>query len=251
MRSLDVWKRLLTLLRKAVSDPNEDQEEEGQLEAVWHDDDEDELSVNLNRTKAAQKHKQDPKERSLRGSEYENRLRAEFESVNRAPDWARLADLGETEAEEDLLRTTYALTSSRHAKLPQTQLSITLMKDANIQDPHGTRAKQVKFHPSAPLLLTAGSDRMLRLFQIDGKENTKLQSVKFPEMPITSAFFTANGQEIVCTGNRSFFYTFDMVSGEISRCKGIRGEWNRVGVVHPTLSHHNGQGIPVASTLKR
>ena len=84
-------------------------------------------------------------------------------------------------------------------------------------------ARQVKFHPTTPLLLTAGYDKTLRLFQIDGKENTKLQSVKFSDLPIQSAFYTKGGEEIICTGKRRHFYTFDLTTGDYMRSNGIRG----------------------------
>jgi len=193
---------------------------------VWADDDDDEIVVHLNANKSLKKLKQVPTEEMIHGAEYEKRLRLEFENVNQTPEWARVPDQAEENAENDLLRTTHSLVDSRPSHLPSNLLSVSRMNDANIHD-RGARARQIQFHPTAPLLLTAGADRMLRLFQIDGKDNTKLQSIKFPDLPLSSALFTDDGKEVICTGDRNYFYSFDLMSGEVSRCKGIRGHSGR------------------------
>lgn len=73
-------------------------------------------------------------------------------------------------------------------------------------------------------MLTAGLDRTLHLFQIDGKINPKIQSVVFKDMPIYHAEFHPSGDQIVLSGRRQFFYIYDIQSGVIDRCPGIWGK---------------------------
>ena len=81
----------------------------------------------------------------------------------------------------------------------------------------------IAFHPNAQVMLTAGLDRTLRLFQIDGKINPKIQSVVFKDMPIYHAEFHPSGNQIVISGRRKFYYIYDIQSGIIDRCPGIWG----------------------------
>ena len=69
-------------------------------------------------------------------------------------------------------------------------------KDANQHDPSKAVVKSVHFHPSGELLLTAGLDKALRFFQIDGVENPKVHGLHFKDLPIECAAFTANDQVV-------------------------------------------------------
>lgn len=73
-------------------------------------------------------------------------------------------------------------------------------------------------------MLTAGLDKTLRIFQIDGKINPKIQSVVFKDMPIHHAEFHPSGDQIVVSGRRKFFYIYDIQSGVIDKCPGIWGK---------------------------
>ena len=59
--------------------------------------------------------------------------------------------------------------------------------------------------------------------KIDGKENPLLQSIFIPDLPISSAHFTNNGNEIVCSGRRKFFYTYDIEAAKIRKIHEIQG----------------------------
>lgn len=79
--------------------------------------------------------------------------------------------------------------------------------------------QSVRFHPVGQVMLTAGFDKRLRLFQVrslcvcvlsshsdeanlliitqvDGVENKKIQSVFFADMPIRTARFTGDGSQV-------------------------------------------------------
>ncbi|KAJ1567133.1 U3 snoRNP protein, partial [Nowakowskiella sp. JEL0078] len=83
--------------------------------------------------------------------------------------------------------------------------------------------QSAKFHPTAPVLMTAGFDRTLRLFQIDGKINPKIQSVFIKDFPISNASFTADGKEVILTGKRKHMYIYSLEAGRFDRVFGVRG----------------------------
>lgn len=100
------------------------------------------------------------------------------------------------------------------------------------------RLKCVEFHPSARVMLTAGLNQKLTLFQvkfldfhfykcssffktfansfkIDGKKNSKIQSIFIDKFPIMAAHFTKTGDEIILGSRHKNFYYYDMNSGKV------------------------------------
>ncbi|KAI9310594.1 WD40-repeat-containing domain protein [Dichotomocladium elegans] len=76
-------------------------------------------------------------------------------------------------------------------------------------------------------MLAAGEDKTLRLFQIDGRVNPKIQSIFLKDLKITCAKFHPSGNQVVVTGRQSFYYIYDVQSGTFDRCKSIWGRDER------------------------
>ena len=97
------------------------------------------------------------------------------------------------------------------------------MKDAN----HSKRAQAViqavEFHPSASVVLTAGLHKSLGLFQIDGENNSLLQSIFLQRFPIPTAHFTASGEEVIMAAEEHRFYVFDLLAGKVTMINEIKG----------------------------
>ena len=75
----------------------------------------------------------------------------------------------------------------------------------------------MQFHKNAQLLLATGLDRRLRFFQIDGKRNTKIQSIFLDDCPIRKASFLPDGSQVILSGRRKFFYSFDLVKAKVDK----------------------------------
>ena len=109
--------------------------------------------------------------------------------------------------------------STRPSSLRKNIIQIKRVKDLN----HDTRSegpiiKAVQFHPSATVGLVAGLAGVVSLFQVDGKSNTKLQSVQFERYPINCARFTPSGEQfIVGSQHHGIFHTYDMIVGRSTR----------------------------------
>ena len=71
---------------------------------------------------------------------------------------------------EELLRSTSGLLkgSSKHSGLPRDSLDIERLRDANGSAPTEGSISSVRFHPATTVsvMLTSGSDRRLRLFNV-------------------------------------------------------------------------------------
>lgn len=146
------------------------------------------------------------------------------------PTWASpTVDISETDADSPSL-----FSSANSFKLPKTTsktlkalppqlIDISYCKDVNWQDPSHSIVTSVHWHPKESVLLTAGLDKTLRLFFVDGKENPKLQSIHFPNTPISKARFLTNGEEIVVTGKRSSFFVYNVERGVVQKVREIQG----------------------------
>ncbi|KAI0271680.1 WD40 repeat-like protein [Gloeopeniophorella convolvens] len=206
---------------------------------AWTDPDDANLEVSLASSARLRKLRDAPEEDAVSGREYERRLRRQFMKMNPTPEWATAArkkrrrtdsDAGVDAAGPDL----NALVTSSGGILGQKQrtrlepgvLSIERLRDANQAAQAEGEVTTLQFHPSpqVSMLLTAGSDRRIRLFNVDGHTNPHLQTLHIPALPVTNAQFHPSGASILLTGRRPFYYTYDLQSGATTRSP--RGLWS-------------------------
>ncbi|KAI7881234.1 WD40-repeat-containing domain protein [Mucor mucedo] len=237
------------------SDDDDESDSESKLDgkAAWEDEDDKRIQISLSASNITKKLRNDVDEDIVDGVEYSRRLRRQFNKIYPKPEWATLPseikadrkrkamesddeDNKDNDDEEeqldeetrlDLLKSTMGILARRTRKtaLPSNRLDILRIKNANRAAPKNhTQITAIAFHPNAQIMLTAGMDKTLRLFQIDGKINPKIQSVVFKDMPIYHAEFHPSGNQIVVSGRRQFFYIYDIQSGIIDRCPGIWGK---------------------------
>ncbi|KAI0078522.1 WD40 repeat-like protein [Panus rudis PR-1116 ss-1] len=214
--------------------------------SAWSDPDDANVQVSLAENNRLRKLRDAPDDDVVSGRDYERRLRRQYEKINPTPEWAaqarkklhpkekrrRSTASSDTDADEDDVDVSALLTStggilsrSRRKTLPKGTLSIERLRDANISARSEGAVKVVQFHPSPqlPVMLTAGEDRRLRLFNVDGHTNPHLQTVHIPDLPITNALFHPSGTNVLLTGQRPFYYSYDLQSGTVLRSP--RGLW--------------------------
>ncbi|NXC66421.1 UTP18 protein, partial [Anhinga anhinga] len=86
------------------------------------------------------------------------------------------------------------------------------------------RLATVQFHPSAQVVMTAGHDRSVSLFQVDGIRNPRIQSIYLESFPIYKACFSVDGEQVIATGtHHKMFFVYDMMSGSIIPIQRVRG----------------------------
>jgi len=200
---------------------------------AWKDADDDKFTVNIEHESRLRKLRTTQQEKTITGTEYTQRLRTKFEALSQNTEWAKLptakrARVGgdeDSDGEDPLdavLQSTGALLASPTELQPQ-NLSVTRVRDANVRDPCEAVVQSIGWHPNGKLLMTAGQDKTIRLFEIDGEHNPKAQAVFLNDLPILQASFTPDGSQIIASGRRKYFYTFDLNQGAAHKVPGIKG----------------------------
>jgi len=188
---------------------------------AWTDENEHtEGGINLIAHKRLRKLRVSEREQQVSSAEFESRLRKQFVKMYPNQDWALIPESKDDDL--DLLRTTKPLVR-RSPYFPSDVINITRVKDANHKEYSKSGIQAVEFHKSGKILMTAGFDKTIRLFQIDGKINEKIQSVHIEDFPIYSASFTPDGTQIISSSQRKYFYVFDLGSGNIQKIPWVQG----------------------------
>ena len=165
---------------------------------------------------------------------------------------------GEEEGEgvRDLLSSTRGILEvekgrRKNVVLPQGTLAIERVRDANqsVQRSGSTDVRVLAFHPkpAVPVLCVATADRRIRLFnvslpyfiapllflswlksnpQIDGHLSPLLSTLHVPSLPLlssSSVLFHPQGNSMLISGPRPFFYTYDLQQGTSTLHR--RGLW--------------------------
>ncbi|KAJ1824344.1 U3 snoRNP protein [Coemansia sp. RSA 2671] len=206
-------------------------EQEGEStgpKAAWVDDDMQSAQVALKAQSRSRKLRETQSDNLVSGDIYEERLRQQFQKIHAVPQWAADAqashDLGEDDGiGGDLLKTTKSLLSKSSTVLQPTRIDTVRVRNANHVAPSQSAVLSIHFHPTSNVLLTAGLDKTLRLFEVDGKENHKIQSIYFKDLSVTTAQFIRGGQEVVVSGRRGYYYSVDVEQGSVNRINGIPG----------------------------
>lgn len=165
--------------------------------AAWVDPDDATLTVSLATAPRLRKLRDSATEDIVGGTQYEARLRRAFEKINPTPAWAtsarknalaltaneprkrrRSSMASDTEGAEEedaqvdldslLTRTDGILRESRGRLLEKGVLGIERLRDANISAQAEGEIKALAFHPlpRVPVLMTASTDRRVRLFTV-------------------------------------------------------------------------------------
>lgn len=223
---------------KEVCDVSEDKHER---KPVWVDDEEEMVRVDIVKVNRLKKLRREEGEKVISGADYVTRLRAQHVKLNPGTEWAQLdaksagygsddefdgAMLahGYDEMEDgDILRSNEDVVVKSSTKMLPGLLEYSRLTDANAEDPSNGPINSVQFHRNAQLLLAAGLDKRLRLFQIDGKRNPKIQSIFIEDCPIRKAAFLPDGSQVIIGGRRKFFYSLDVVKAKVDKIGPLTG----------------------------
>lgn len=202
-----------------------------QKKPVWVDEeDEDEEMVEMMNNRFRKNLMKNSSESKLSKDKLQKRLKEEFQhAMGGVPAWAennkrKMSSDDESEEDEDdlLQRTGNFITTS--ASLPKGILKMKNCQPANAERPSSARISSVQFHPGAQVVMVAGLDNAVSLFQVDGKTNPKIQSIYLEKFPIFKACFSANGEEVLATSTHSrVIYVYDMLAGKLIPVHQVRG----------------------------
>ncbi|XP_060108979.1 U3 small nucleolar RNA-associated protein 18 homolog [Heteronotia binoei] len=202
---------------------------------AWVDeDDEAEEAIDMTHRYRKNMMKSDA-ERKLTKEKLQRRLQEEFQSAMGAtPSWAQRSmkkknrkteneDDSEEDEDADLLHKTGNFVTTSES-LPRGILQMKKCLHANNDRLSDAKLTTVQFHHSAQVVMTAGVDQSVSLFQVDGKTNPKIQSIYLEGFPVYKARFSADGEQVIATSIREkLFYIYDMMGGKIIPVNHIRG----------------------------
>ncbi|XP_078385220.1 U3 small nucleolar RNA-associated protein 18 homolog isoform X1 [Cetorhinus maximus] len=201
--------------------------------AAWVDE-EDEVEEPVDMTHRFRKNLQkSTTEKTLSVGQLQQRLKQQFQTaMGGVPSWAEnndkkkrkdKKDSDDESDDEDLLRKTGNFVSCSDA-LPKGLLQIKSCKNANHSRPSDAKLTTTQFHPAAQVIMTAGIDQSISLFQVDGKTNPKIQSIHLERFPVYKARFSADGEQVIATGiHNKMFYMYDMMAGKIIPVHNVLG----------------------------
>jgi len=185
--------------------------------AAWVDKEDNEVLVKdvaANYSKAIGKHGE--KETSI--EQYGKSLSRKFKSVVGEPAWASLDKNEDADSDDEFFRETTDLIEKkgRLENLQKGTLQFRKLKDLNYTThKEGAVISSTEFHPTSTVGMVAGNNGTVSLFQVDGKENPKIQTVNFQNFPIKTARFSASGNEfIVGSQHHPHFFVYDMMIGK-------------------------------------
>lgn len=204
-----------------------EEEKTEEQKPAWVDEEDERIRVNLAAVSRLRKLRKEQDETVVSGSTYIARLRAQHVKLNPGTDWARpeykggsfSSDEGDSDDENDgiALRTNEDLVVKSSTKLLPGILEHSRLVDANKKEYSNGPVNSVQFHKNSQLLLVGGLDKRLQFFQVDGKENTKIQTVYLEDCPIKKASFSPDGSQVIISGRRKFFYALDLVKTTVDK----------------------------------
>ncbi|KAL6959847.1 hypothetical protein U1Q18_039997 [Sarracenia purpurea var. burkii] len=169
---------VLSIYENDVEFPENTDDEEGvrQRKPVWVDEKEEKISINIARVNKLRKLRKEENESVISGSSYVSRLRAQHVKLNSGTEWAQL----------DLQSRTYSFDD----------------EDSDVENGPAGPALGLEDPSSGPIN------------SIDGKRNTKIQSIFLEDCPIRKASFVPDGSQVIVAGRGRFFCSFDLVKAE-------------------------------------
>ena len=205
--------------------------------AAWHDEDDDNVMVDLNskdrlkKLRKLDKNGKLLKNTKVTGTEFRELLKKKFFPNSMAAG----AEEGDNDSDEEsiveyddadlaLLDSSEGLVSGRSTTgpLPSGSLDISRLSDANEAEVSKAPITATNFHCEGSVLLVTSLDRTLKLFRLGGRKSEKVSSIRFQDMPIYSAAFIGNSSNVVLGGRKPFFYYYDGSVGKISRITCLR-----------------------------
>lgn len=172
-------------------------------------------------------------EEYVKGDEYSRRLRKFQKKIadNNKEELYKWAYTEETAADEELkdnlltslIKTNTRIASSSSFSLPKKMLDFSRLAHVNHKDTHGGVVNAMEFHPTNNLMLSAGMDKRIKLYNVNHTKSVSVQSIFMKDLPVYSAGFIQQGKEIIISGARKHFYYYDLIKNELMKVSHIFG----------------------------
>lgn len=257
-------------------------QEDSRRKVLWHDSDDERMTISLASHTRLRKLRDTEDDDVIDGLEYIRRLRRQYERLHPTPDWVQYArkkqKLSSEDAESDsdsdvdisvdpssvkslseLLRSAGSLTRSarepttttttRTLKLRPETIDIERKKDIASTGP--SSIDTIQFHPTYPLLLTAGPSSTVTLYHISPSsqtpnpiltslhiKNTPLKTALFAIPPTPTATSDSTQTKIYLSSRRRYFHTYTLNTQSLTRITPSQGHSKPKSITkRPTKNH--------------
>ncbi|EDV24505.1 uncharacterized protein TRIADDRAFT_56366 [Trichoplax adhaerens] len=133
----------------------------------------------------------------------ENDISEHFYDVIGQPSWAALSEDPDHDGYGDSTRHHY-----RYHKKKRLSISPIGVASHDIEN----SLKFIDFHPTKPILLSAGISKTLNIFQVNKDAVIKLQNIYFENYPLQMALFSMDGRQIVLSSRHKPLWFYDLQS---------------------------------------
>ncbi|CDW59166.1 U3 small nucleolar RNA associated protein 18 [Trichuris trichiura] len=100
--------------------------------------------------------------------------------------------------------------------MPPKELQFEHLRDFSTAQLKQGCAKNIEFHKRSQVFMAAGFNSRICFYQVDGKENPLLHSVRFERCSVKQAHFTVDGQKVLVVPTRHHcLYYYDMPEDKI------------------------------------
>nr|XP_046909823.1 U3 small nucleolar RNA-associated protein 18 homolog [Dermatophagoides farinae] len=227
----------------------DDKQNKDSLKPVWFDEDDE-----IDASKAFEGCSKMPK-LVKSNDNYRQYLERKFTEIHEPPNWARKTskkqsgkhdkqrkvssdDDDDDDDDDDNIQVdqiAYDNLKSCRFHLNKEFLRVKKCPHLNISSRIKTSLNCVNFHSNSTVALIGSPIGLVRLFQVDGKLNSIIQSIYFQGYRLCDAqFISANGQEEIIVGSdgsntkcHGFCYFYDMLAGKIIRIRLSKGGKHR------------------------
>lgn len=188
-----------------------------QREPVWMDEDDD----NIQAKQAFHLQGRTLQESSNSREQYSSFLKRKYESLSGTPRWAELGTGSSRKSDSDsddedvMQHSGPFLSHHRPQNLGKGLLETKHLRDLNVDsNSEGPIITATEFHPTSTVALVAGLGGAVSIVQVDGKTNTKLQTIQFERFPVRCAHFSHDGSQfLVGSQHHGHFFVHDMMEG--------------------------------------
>ncbi|CAG9330593.1 unnamed protein product [Blepharisma stoltei] len=185
------------------------------MEPAWKDIDDQNIHIDTTSENRLKKLSKDQQE--LTGTEYTQKLRDLYSQMHHTS-WLS-STASDSSAISKLLKTAKPILSNKTPHLLPTILDISQLPHANAQNYSKSCINALEFQGTT--LLSAGKDKRLRIFNVDGVDNPLQAVVYMKDLPISSAHFCDTS--IYLSGSRPYFYEYDVPTERLHRISHIIG----------------------------
>ncbi|KAL4974512.1 WD40-repeat-containing domain protein [Aspergillus desertorum] len=227
---------------------NED-EELDELPALWHDSDDERITISLAGNNRLRKLRVTESEDIINGKEYIRRLRRQYLQLHPTPDWAKpnlkKADEDEDESDRveemdtdeenemsaqplatllqgiDFTKIETKSSTGGRPKLRKEVIGIQRLKDIGKDQPSAVTS--LTFHPHYPLILSSGPASTLFIHHVAPdapSPHPLLTSLHIRRTPISTSAFSPDGHQIYASGRRRYYHIWNLNTGKVDKVNG-------------------------------